>query len=963
MMSDSNRYLVVNENLNEGFLFQDPTLGTIEDRNKYTIVMQSVHRIDCSDVIFNTTKKIKGVVFNLDTGLPSFKQLHLVNKLLKKNINIYLYWHFEKTIEKLDWHTLQSYWHLWWMIKFFFAKDIARKFFSPLYNSLLYLTRFSKRVILGVGRRLIKVYKNSKPLEQASEFFKKHPTFKDKRNAIISFLYYRCCITDSPTDYSVMLNECMFSPEHKSLYKEIKSFSDDSRPVAFAKIQKNKLRVLYVRLDYWSKIKAGGSYSHTCFFANELNRVCAEMVALMGAHYDLLAYFGVRSCVIDGLASASEYCLLTACRYYYYQLRTAIQLFNPDLIYERYCLGNYAIAKICKELQIPYVLEFNGSEIEMNRSFGSGQYQYEREFIETEKAAMQQATAINVVSQVVKNLLVSSGVNQEKILVNPNGACPDTYKPASLEMIKNTRKKLQIKEDAVVVGFIGSFGGWHGIEIIAEAMHKIYDQVPNIHFLLIGDGNNRHLIENELIRKPKLKAIVTLPGMIDQISAIPLLQACDIYLSPQSSHMSSCDFFGSPIKLFEYMALGKVIIASDLMQIGDVLMPALDARRLSTKNEVTNERGILCQPGVVTQFVEAVVFAARNPLISAKLGANARRALLANYTWQKHVDRLLKFLYRESDSVVIPDDLDRKKKQILYAREYVSDSRFKILDTCDNDKYKKQVQEQWNYNPCGSHYVKVAERHTVDWYLEAEAYRYKVYAPWMADVMGFVEFPGKQVLEIGGGIGTDLAQFAKNGAIVTDLDLSAGHLAYAEENFALRGLTGTFKHGDAENMPFLDNTFDVVYTNGVIHHSPNTRKIISEIYRVLKPGGVVKAMVYAENSLNYWQKQVHDVWWLKDLYKKMSIGEYLSSSIEITENDAKPLVKLYTKARLRELFSNFTDVRIVKRQLVEEEKPKIFSQFSRDKLQKIIGWNLILTARTPLKKEYNNKVKITAEEL
>ena len=136
---------------------------------------------------------------------------------------------------------------------------------------------------------------------------------------------------------------------------------------------------------------------------------------------------------------------------------------------------------------------------------------------------------------------------------------------------------------------------------------------------------------------------------------------------------------------------------------------------------------------------------------------------------------------------------------------------------------------------------------------EVERYRYDIYAPWMREVMEFDRHAGEHILEIGGGIGTDHAQFAKAGGIMYDVDLASGHLELAKRNFELRGLQGTFRHGDAENIPFNDNSFDLVYSNGVIHHTPNTTQVVKEIYRVLKPGGRCIIMVYAENSLHYWR--------------------------------------------------------------------------------------------------------------
>src|SRR3954453_18995437 len=134
-------------------------------------------------------------------------------------------------------------------------------------------------------------------------------------------------------------------------------------------------------------------------------------------------------------------------------------------------------------------------------------------------------------------------------------------------------------------------------------------------------------------------------------------------------------------------------------------------------------------------------------------------------------------------------------------------------------------------------------------------------------------------------MGTDLAQFARHGAIVTDVDLSEGHLQHAQENFRLRGLTGRFVHHDAESLPFDDNTFDLVYSNGVIHHTPNTRRAVAEIFRVLKPGGRVICMVYAESSLHYWRQMVW-TFGLKDgSLSSHSVAEIMSRTVERTAND------------------------------------------------------------------------------
>jgi ubiquinone/menaquinone biosynthesis C-methylase UbiE len=192
-----------------------------------------------------------------------------------------------------------------------------------------------------------------------------------------------------------------------------------------------------------------------------------------------------------------------------------------------------------------------------------------------------------------------------------------------------------------------------------------------------------------------------------------------------------------------------------------------------------------------------------------------------------------------------------------------------------------------------------------------------------------------------------LSQFAQNGARVTDLDLSAGHLAHARENFSLRKLQARFIHHDAEKLPFDDNSFDVVYSNGVLHHTPNTRQVVEEVRRVLRPGGKAIVMMYAEDSIHYWYRLVWELGLVRGMLDEHSMGEIMSRHVEITKNDARPLVKVYTRRRLRQLFQGFTDIQIVKRQLTRPELPRPLRWLGVDTAGRLMGWNLIVKARKP----------------
>ena len=266
------------------------------------------------------------------------------------------------------------------------------------------------------------------------------------------------------------------------------------------------------------------------------------------------------------------------------------------------------------------------------------------------------------------------------------------------------------------------------------------------------------------------------------------------------------------------------------------------------------------------------------------------------------------------------------------------------IDVVADDHFKAQVQAQWDQDACGSHYVEHAAEGTLEWYLEAERYRYGTYAPWMPRVMEFAAHAGESVLEIGAGLGTDLAQFAQHGALTTDLDLSSGHLEHAKRNFALRGLTGQFQHGDAEALPFADATFHLVYSNGVIHHTPDTTGTVREMFRVLKPGGKVIVMTYAENSWHYWREQVLRLGIQNRQLERYSMGWVMSGSVELSTHGQRPLVKVYTRPRLRTMFSRagFRSIRIVQRQMVEGELPPALSWVPVSLAGRLVGWNLIL---------------------
>src|SRR2546427_13128296 len=166
-----------------------------------------------------------------------------------------------------------------------------------------------------------------------------------------------------------------------------------------------------------------------------------------------------------------------------------------------------------------------------------------------------------------------------------------------------------------------------------------------------------------------------------------------------------------------------------------------------------------------------------------------------------------------------------------------------------NSELKERVRAFWQAHPCGTKFSD-AEIGTREFFERIEAHRYakEWHIPEAADFAGA---RGLRVLEIGCGLGTDGAQFAKAGADYTGVDLTEAAIELARKRFELSDLKGDFRVADAENLDFPDESFDIVYSHGVLHHTPDTARAVREIHRVLKTGGRAIVMLYHRSSYNY----------------------------------------------------------------------------------------------------------------
>ncbi len=203
------------------------------------------------------------------------------------------------------------------------------------------------------------------------------------------------------------------------------------------------------------------------------------------------------------------------------------------------------------------------------------------------------------------------------------------------------------------------------------------------------------------------------------------------------------------------------------------------------------------------------------------------------------------------------------------------------------------VKYFWNRNVCQTEFIKTDEVGSKMFFEEAERVRYKYhyYLPELFDSIAAAR-PGGKLLEIGCSMGTDLLQLARRGLRVTGIDLTEAGIELAQGRFKLYNLKAQLKTGDAENLPFSENSFDIVYSFGVLHHTPDTAKAVAEVRRVLVPKGLAVIMLYHRRSFNY------------------VIHRMLNQPFDGHRNDRCPIERTYSKTEIYNLFKDFAKVEL-----------------------------------------------------
>lgn len=429
---------------------------------------------------------------------------------------------------------------------------------------------------------------------------------------------------------------------------ELRKLPDRSREEP-RPLRKRIERVLYTRLDYWNyRAIGGGSLGHTAHVVHGLCQLGLRVHAAAGFYFPMVDPALVATSVMpspDPKTFSQDYELqyLEANRSMLPGFMELALRFKPDFIYERFVIGNCMPVRVAQRLGIPYVLEYNGSELWVRKNWGKQEpLRNESLMLDVEQRIMRAADVITVVSDPLRQELLERGIDDRRILVNPNAVDPHEFDRNRLSADRQRlRATYGFQPNDIVLGFIGTFGAWHGVQVLADTMVDLMNLDPRMKMLLIGDGNLGDVVKKR-IADTGLGGRVAVTGVVPQHMGPAYLSACDIYLSPhQVPPDDKRPFFGSPTKLFEYMAMQGPTIASDLGQIGEILCPSLRADQIASADANTDALGVLVTPGDKNELVHAIAQIIQRPDIGDRMARNARERILQKHTWQQHIRRIL----------------------------------------------------------------------------------------------------------------------------------------------------------------------------------------------------------------------------------------------------------------------------------------------------------------------------------
>ncbi len=295
--------------------------------------------------------------------------------------------------------------------------------------------------------------------------------------------------------------------------------------------------------------------------------------------------------------------------------------FQPHFFYLHHHDFHYGGAKLKEKTGLPFLLHFDSIEYWVKKNWGKLYFGNLLKWCE--KIEVAQADAIITISDVLKKQACEFyQIPPEKVYPVPNGVDTNIFHP-NIDG-KEIRKKYGL-EGKFVVGYSGTFNAYHGVDLIAQATKKIMDNTPNSIVFFIGDGALREKVE-EILKHDGVRNKVVITGLVPYSEVPKHLAACDLLVSP-IIHNHKDEFFGTPIKHYEYKAMGKPIIASSIGTLKDVFEHKVNSYTI--------------EPNSVEAIVDAINEIYNNPELANHISHNARRDAELKHSWQVNAKRII----------------------------------------------------------------------------------------------------------------------------------------------------------------------------------------------------------------------------------------------------------------------------------------------------------------------------------
>jgi glycosyltransferase involved in cell wall biosynthesis len=301
-----------------------------------------------------------------------------------------------------------------------------------------------------------------------------------------------------------------------------------------------------------------------------------------------------------------------------------INLKGYHLIHERFNLLALGGAWASRKLGIPFVLEVNADLLEQRKFKGIPERGLRRLFaIWATRMCFKNAAQIICISQRLKEHLNTKwNIDESKLTVLPIAADVEAFKPNYNS--ETVRKSLGLTSEPVVM-WVGGFYPWHDLSLLLEGFALILQRCPDAKLVLVGDGQTRSSVA-DIVTKDGLRHAVIMTGAIAHSQVPEMLSIADVTVVPAARITASLGGTGTPLKLFEYMAAGKAIVATAQNQAAEVIQDG--------------HNGLLVEAGDVNRFAEAILTLLNDPVERVRLGQNARQQAIERYSWEEYTRRL-----------------------------------------------------------------------------------------------------------------------------------------------------------------------------------------------------------------------------------------------------------------------------------------------------------------------------------